>query len=451
MGLTPLTFSGISQYSSDFRTILQRVTTIASFPLTQLKNEQSDIAGKRQLTTELNSSVQLLGERLTALKDIAANRAVSASSSNTNKLTVDSVNTGTLTQYNITEVTSTARAASETSLTTYANSTSTPVSSTGTVRLTVGSQEFNINLTSEQNNLVGLRNSINSLNAGVTATILTVDGNTNVLSVTANTAGARTLTLRDDPTGANTNLLTSTNQGSNLNFKLNGVAVSRSSNQVNDVIPGVSFTIRNTTDGSETLSINLASDRSKLSSAISGFVDAYNAVQNKVTAQVGKNAGLLSGDYLVRETQDILRRVSSFSLAQGSVKNWSDLGVSFASNGSISFDSAKFNTLNEGQLRDSFAFFADTTGLGQLSRATATFSEDVTGLAALQIAQYDRTDSRLADQIVVLEERINLMREPYLQKLQAADALLGSFESQQRIIGASVDSLNLVLFGKREG
>jgi flagellar hook-associated protein 2 len=246
-------------------------------------------------------------------------------------------------------------------------------------------------------------------------------------------------------------LLTSTNQGSNLSFKLNGVPVSRTSNQVNDLIPGVTFSLKSTTVASETLSIGLSSDRSKLSDAISGFVDAYNAVQDKVTAQVGKTAGLLSGDYLVREAQDILRKTSSFSIAEGSVKNFSDLGITFATNGAVSFEFTQFNSLSETELRDSFEFFKDTTGLGSLSEATDGFSEEVTGLAEIQVAQYDKTDDRLAEQIFKLEDRINLIRESYLQKLQAADALLGRFESQSNIIGASVDSLNLVLYGKREG
>lgn len=450
MGLSPLTFTGISQYSQDFQTILQRVTTIASFPLNQLKNEQSDVGVKRQLTSELNSSVKLLGDRIKALKDVAANRAVSASSSNSSKLTVDSVNTDTLTTYNISEVVSTAKAASETSSIAYAASNATPVSTTGSLKLTVGSTDYNINLTSGQNNLLGLRDKINTLGAGVTATILTVDGTTNYLSVTANTTGTKALTLRDDPSGANTSLLTNTNQGSDLSFKLNGVPVSRTSNQVNDLIPGVAFTLKSTTGVGETLSIGLSSDRSKLSSAISGFVDAYNALQNKVSAQVGKTAGLLSGDFLVREAQDILRKTSSFGISEGTVKNFSDLGITFASTGAVSFDFTEFNSLNETKLRDSFAFFKDTTGLGSLTDATDGFSEEVTGLAEIQVAQYDKTNDRLTEQISKLEDRITLIRESYLQKLQAADALLGRFESQGNVIRASVDSLNLVLYGKRD-
>ena len=255
--------------------------------------------------------------------------------------------------------------------------------------------------------------------------------------------------MHEDPTGANTNLLTSTNQGSNLNFKLNGVAVSRTSNQVNDLIPGVTFSLKQTTAANETLSIGLSSDRTKLSDGISNFVDAYNALQSKVGDQVGKSAGLLSGDFLVREVQDILRKSSSFGLAAGTVKNWSDLGVSFSSSGKISFDFKQFNALSESNLRDSFAFFKDTTGLGALSSSTDGFSQDVTGLAQIQLAQYDRTNSRLKDQISQFEDRIDLLRQSYLQKLQQADALLGGLESQKNLITASVDSLNLSIYGKR--
>jgi flagellar hook-associated protein 2 len=451
MSLNPLTFTGISQYSQDFQTILQRVTTIASFPLTQLRNEQSDTAARRQLTNELNSGVRLLGEKMTALKEVAGNRAVSASSSNSSKLTVDSVNTDILTSYSITDVTSLAAAASETSSASYADSSATTVSASGSLKLKVGTAEYDFTLSSGENNLVGLRNKINGLGAGVTASILTVGENENYLSITANNTGANPIELREDPAGVNTNLITSANPGSSLNFRLNGVAVTRPSNQVNDLVPGVTFSLKQTTAVSETLTIGLSSDRSKLSAAISGFVDAYNAVQAKVNGQVGANAGLLSGDILVREAQDILRRAASFSIGEGTVKNWADIGVSFEQTGEIALDLTAFNALSDSRIRDAFSFFRDTTGLGAQTARTEAFSNAVTGLAAIQLAQFDRTDSRLSEQIASLEDRINLVRENYLQKLQTADALLGSFESQQNIISASVDSLSLVLYGKREG
>jgi flagellar hook-associated protein 2 len=451
MSLTPLAFTGISQYSADFQTILTRVVTIASFPLTQLKNEQADNTTKKQLSSELSASVTTLQSRLKSLADVADKRGVSASSSNTSKLSIDAVNSDTPTSYSISNVTSIAKAASENSLSSFADPSSTAVSSTGSLKLTFGSTDYDITLGTGENTLLGLRDKINALGAGLTASILNVSATENYLSVSSNTAGAKALTLRDDPTGANTSLLSSSNQGSDLVFQLNGIPVTRSSNQVNDLIGGVTFSVKATTDVGETLSINLASDKSKLSTALFDFVDAYNAVQTKVNGQVGESAGLLSGDFLIREAQDALRRVSSFGLSSGSVKSLADVGVTFDSTGVLTFDSTAFNSLSSTAIQDAFSFFKTTTGLGTEAARLDSFTDSVTGLAQVQLNQYTTTDSRLSDQISILEERINAIQISYQQRLQAADALLGRIESQQTIITASIDSLNLLLYGKREG
>ncbi len=451
MGLSPLTFSGISSYSADFQTILTRVTTIASFPLEQLKNEQSDITQKAQLSNELNNTVKVFQQKLQALSEAADAKAIRASSSNTGKLSIDSVNTSLATAYSITDVTSLATAASETSTASFATSGSTTVSASGSMRLTVGATNYNISLSGAENNLVGLRDKINGLGAGVTATILTVGPTQNYLSITANGTGQRTLSLTEDPNGTPSGFLTSANQGTNLNFKLNGVSVSRTSNQVNDLVPGVSFTVKGTTSGSESLGITLASDRSAISDAITEFVDAYNTLQTKVGEQVGFSAGLLSGDILVREAQELLRRTSSFGLADGTLRNWSDLGVTFTQTGQMTFEKSEFDALGDANLGDVFSFFASEDGLGELDQRISTFTNEVTGLAKVAIDQYERTNQRLNDQIGEMTDRVRVLRESYLTKLQAADVLLGRLEGQQSVVDASVNSLNLVLYGKRDG
>jgi flagellar hook-associated protein 2 len=450
MGLSPLTFTGISKYSGDFQTILTRVTTIASFPLEQLKNEQSDITQKAQLSNELNETVKVFQEKLTALATAADDKAIRASTSNSAKLSVDSVNTDLATAYSITEVTSLATAAAETSLNSFASSSATNVSASGSLSLTVGADTYNFTLAAPENSLVGLRDKINSLGAGVTATILTVSPTENYLSVTANGTGQRTLSLTEDPTGTPSNFLSSTNQGTNLSFKLNGVSVSRTSNQVNDLIPGVSFTLKGTTSGSESLGITLASDRSAISSPLEEFVESYNTLQTKVGAQVGFSAGLLSGDILVREAQDVLRRTASFGSASGALQNWSDLGVTFTQSGEMTFDKSQFDALADSDLNDVFRFFASEDGLGELNERLSAFTDEVTGLAKVAIDQYERTNQRLNDQIAEMTERVSVLRDSYMQKLQFADALLGRLEGQESIVDASIQSLNLSLYGKNQ-
>ncbi len=102
------------------------------------------------------------------------------------------------------------------------------MSSTGSMELVVGSRNSpDFSLTSSQNNLTGLVSEINSLSGtGVTASVLTAPTG-DYLSIAANSTGATTLQLIDDPitatnpAGANQNILTDANQGSDAKFQLN--------------------------------------------------------------------------------------------------------------------------------------------------------------------------------------------------------------------------------------
>src|SRR6185312_15924101 len=136
-----------------------------------------------------------------------------------------------------------------------------------------------------QNNLNGLADAINSLGAGVTASVLTTGtgGTPDYLSVSANNTGATTLQVIDDPTGVANNILTSTNQGSNAVFQLNGLPVSQSTNTVNGVVPGMTFNILNTTQAGQTVTLSLQSDPSQLSDALNTFVQITTAWSTRST------------------------------------------------------------------------------------------------------------------------------------------------------------------------
>ena len=311
------------------------------------------------------------------------------------------------------------------------------------------------------NSLVGLRDKINSLNAGVTATILTTDSG-NYLSVSANSSGVTTLQIIDDPGDpgvvgdpgyplhANTQWLTANNQGSNAVFKLNGLQIDRKSNTVNDVIPGVSFTVLEKTDTDEDITLTLASDRSQLSSAISDFVTKYNSLLGTTNAQVGASAGLLSGDFLVREVQGDMRALGSYE-GSGTIKSLADMGITFDSQGKISFDQTTFDALSDSQISGAFSFFGSkTTGFGALADKFTQLSDPITGLIKLQQDSYTREDTRLQGQIADMEDRITSMQTATAARLQAADALLAQLESQQQVLDASIQSVNLVTFGKNK-
>lgn len=452
MSLTPLVFSGISKYSTDFQTILDRTVKIASLPITSLKNQQTDLLERKVVAGGLQGAVASFGASLKSLGEIGDRRAVTGKSTDAAKAAIRSVTAATGGVYTLSEVTSVAAAAAETSLVSLPDSNSTAVSSTGTVKLTVGSSEFTVSLTTGENNLAGLRDKINGLGAGVTASILTTAG-ANYLSVSANATGAATLSLKDDPGGANTDLLTATNQGSNANFKLNGVPVSQSTNLVNSVIPGLSFEVLAETDVDETVTLTLASDRSQLSTALSSLASAYNTLVAQVDGQIGESAGLLSGSSVVREIQSVLREVTGFAGAgfsgTGEVKSLSELGLVFDSTSKLTFDSAAFAALTDTQVRAGLDFAGTSeTGLGSLYRKVTGISDPVTGIIQAEINQFDATGRDLETRVSDLNERVTLLQSGLAQKLQYADALLASLESQQSVLTASIDSLSYSLFGK---
>src|SRR3954452_20063158 len=109
MGLTPLTFTGVSKYSSDLQTILSRAVSIASLPAKAIQNQQTDLVQKKLVTSNLETAVAGLSSSLTALARVGDSKGLSASSSDTSKVSV-LTSTGTSpASYTISEITSIAK------------------------------------------------------------------------------------------------------------------------------------------------------------------------------------------------------------------------------------------------------------------------------------------------------------------------------------------------------
>jgi len=562
MSTTPLTFTGVSTFSNDFQTILTRASSIANLPVTALTNEQTDIQSEKVLAGNLSSAIADLGTSLGNLAALGAANGTSANSTDPSVVTAMATGAPSTAAYSISNVTSVARAASETSLTGYAGwqtsavyapltgdatnpdtqsltftlndasgqpqtttvnltggsagldgagavsaintalqatgnatlmgikatagsggaiqfssnssasftvgfgaeagvdntggfaavqnstltSTGAPVSSTGTLQLTLGGVTTPIVLAAGKNNLAGLSDAINALNLGVTASVLnTGTGSTpNYLTLSANQTGATTLTLTD----GGTNLLTSTNQGANTVFDLNGLPVVKSSAIVSDVVPGVSFTFNGTTTTGQTVGVSLAPDGSKISSALQDLVTKYNAVSGLVNAQIGPAAGLLSGNPLIVQARQAMFSLMNSSGSGSSVQSLASLGIELDNNGVMSFNSATFNALSSSQIADAYSFLGNTASGPTAMQAQFTqLSDPFSGSIKAQQDQWDATDTRITDQVTDLNTRIAAMQATLQSKLQVADTLLAGLQSTQNMLTSSIQSLNFASYG----
>jgi flagellar hook-associated protein 2 len=321
------------------------------------------------------------------------------------------------------------------------------VSTTGQVQLVVGSQDFSLDV-SANNTLNGLAQAINSANAGVTAT---VTGNPGAYSLSLTAAGPTNIQLND--LQSPTNLVSGTNQGSNASFSLNGVPIIESSNNITDVIPGVSFTLLNTLP-TGSVSLSLATDPTQLSSAIQTFVTDYNTLVSQVSAQQGQNAGPLQGDLIINEISgDMQQLVTYYSPSSSStIRSLSDLGVTFNDTGQMSFDSSTFNALSDTQISDAFKFLgSSSSGFAALANNFTQLSDPITGLIQTQIDGYETENTDLGNQITTAQARATQVQQSATAQAQAADALVAQLQSEQSDLDASIQSVNYVLYGRQVG
>jgi flagellar capping protein FliD len=304
----PVTLNGVSQYSSDLQSLLNRAVQIAQIPMTRLQNRDSTVLQQKSSLVSLQSDVAALASSMQSLGKLAANQTCRPRAQIPTQSPAPAPHRRQPTRS--TRSPRLPRRQAKPAFRVMPIRPSTLVSSNGSMDLVVGSKTYNFTLAT--NNLVTLRDTIKTLNAGVTASILTTSGG-NYLSISANCTGATTLQLIDDPSGSPTQWLTSGNQGANAQFKLSGIDVSEAGNTISDVIP-VTFTIR---AGSSTPTIlTLKSDPTQLSSALQDFASKYNQLQSDLHQQEGQAAGVLAGDTVVTQLQTTLRQIASWLPAE---------------------------------------------------------------------------------------------------------------------------------------
>ncbi len=452
--ITPLTFTGVSTFSNDFQTILSREVAIASLPVKQAQNDQQTLTDKKSALTGLWSAVSGMASSLSALGQLGSGQAlaVSTNSSNVNVSLASGAVAGT---YQITDITSLAAAAIATGAQGYASESATAVTGgSGQVQLVVGSTKKTLPIGAAQDNLDGIRDAINSAGLGVAASVIDTgrtDGQRYFLTLTANAPGAQDILLRTTPDDAGTNLLSQIDPGSNAVFSVNGQQVTRSDNYISGVIPGVNLQLVNETQTGDRITVTVSQSRAPVTSALQSFVSAYNTLTQKLDAQKGQNAGLLMGDSMIVDLGSRLREAANHQ-GSGAISSLTDLGITIGNDGAMSLDSSVVNAMQSSDLNNVFQFLGSSTqGLASLADAFSEYSDPVSGLIQTRLTGYDNTDKSLSDQIQTMTDRVNAMQTTLMSQLQAADALVSQLQSQQSMLTASIDSLNMVTYGKQNG
>ncbi len=206
----------------------------------------------------------------------------------------------------------------------------------------------------------GIVNQINQAGLGITATIdasknqivlTTTDssGIKNTLNWTTSQLSATSVSGTGSSIAGFTLSNTPQTQASNANLVVDGVGMSRASNNITDAINGVTLNLAATTPS--TAILNITQDTSTVSTNIENLVTAFNSFRstfntlNTPTA-TGIGAGSLAYDPLLNQIRAQMTQivVGNSSTPGTSISGLSDIGISIQSDGTLTLNSATLAT-----------------------------------------------------------------------------------------------------------
>jgi flagellar hook-associated protein 2 len=317
---------------------------------------------------------------------------------------------------------------SDSSLPAVADPNSTSISTSSSFTLTVNGATTTI--TPASNTLSSLAESINAASAGVQASVINTGGSTPQYQLVLRSANLApdTIQLND----GSKDLLDKLTTGEQATYDVNGLGDSIQSNsRTVTLAPGLTVNLLQATPSGQPVTVAVSRDATAASTAVSNFVDAYNAVETELDTQVGPNAGALSGQSVVYQLFNSLSQIAVYSGSSGAVQTLTDMGVTLNDTGQLTFDSSQFNSDSIDALQN-FLGSSSTGGFLQLAANDLTGVEDAT-TGSLKTAIQD-LNTQIANQNTQISnetQKISDLQNTVTQQVAAADALIASLESQK--------------------
>ena len=266
--------------------------------------------------------------------------------------------------------------------------------------------------------LADIAAAINTQIPGLTASVVAT-GSAYSLSVARNTMGFTTTQDQALQVVGGVGLgLVSSQLADNAVVKVDGLEVTRHTNSVSGVIPGVTLNLR--ANSNVATDVNFVSDTSSATTNINSFITAYNDVATLLNTQMRPDPSTaatnnaMAGTYMLSLQRDMHNLLSQKINTTGSVQTLADLNVSLQDDGTLALDASTFQST-----------FADALSANP-DGANAIFSNDKTGIGSLVDAMVNR---QIGIQTVVLPTGEHLYVD-------------GALVSETKVLNYSVTSLD---------
>lgn len=236
-------------------------------------------------------------------------------------------------------------------------------------------------------------------------------------------------------------------------LKVDGISITRGNNTISDVIDGVTLTLTKEPTGTATSlsgTLSIAADQSTAKTAVEAFIKAYNEAQSTLKSLTAYNtetetAATLTGDSTARNIQSQLRNAVTATFGGlGSASTLSQIGISFAKDGTLSLDSTKFNKAMSDPAMDVGALFAGTDkvdGFADAFGKKLTSFLDTEGVLASRTKGIDASIKSLTKQYDAMETRLETMEARYRKQFSSLDTLLSGLSQTSSYLSQQLANL----------
>jgi flagellar hook-associated protein 2 len=357
-----ISFSGLAS-GIDSQAIVEKLMQLERRPLTAIEDSKSVLFAKQSFFNSLSANLGDLDSAVSRLstKSTLAAKTVTSSS---DTMTASATAFATPGNYTIGEVTTLATRHSEAFV---GAEDAQATFAAGTVfDFSVNGTDYSVDvsaLSADQRDLNGLRDAINLEADGVVQASVINTGDANnpyKLILQAEESGVENqiinistdveITTTDGSTQTDvalTAVIAEQQLGTDAAFKFNGVDITRSTNTIDDLLEGLTFTLEEVS--ATDVELTVVTDSSSVKESMNQFIEAYNAVNTMIQGQFKVDAngkgGLLAGDSTLRNVQGTLQRlvVSGVTDADGNRYSLGTLGVEIdGKTGDLSLDSDRF-------------------------------------------------------------------------------------------------------------
>ena len=272
----------------------------------------------------------------------------------------------------------------------------------------------------------GVVNAINDAGLGLSASLMNVGGTDPWrIVVTGETGSTKSFTLTSAAAG-----LAFSNQvqaAGDAALTVDGLPVTRSTNEINDLLDGVTLRLSAVTAGAATL--DLSRDTSGVGAKVDALVAAYNDLEDTLkvlsdpASDVEGFGGALDGDRLVQVVRSEVRRLftGDSSTPGDSVRAARDVGLAIDRDGKMSLDASKLASALQSNYDEVVQMFS-------ASKAShSVFSPEPAGLAG--------------DAVTKLEARMTTLLERYTRQFSVMEAIVGNASSLRDSLAGTFEGL----------